>query len=148
MIAIKTTLQTIPKTCTKCKYSYLYDGVRFCSALFRKGGNMQIPYEYVPSVNNYCYIKPKECPLYDTEIESMNKSDTSKATYAVLKALNKQIKKKVTHEATLQKCATCPTCKNVIDEFMEFVPGQPKIRVTSSYCHFCGQALDWSEYGK
>ena len=64
------------------------------------------------------------------------------------KAIEKQIPKKITHEATLQICATCPTCKNVLDEFMEFVPGQPKIRVTSSYCHFCGQALDWSEYGK
>lgn len=68
MIAIKTTLKKIPKTCTKCKYSYL-DEVRFCSVLFRNGEHMQIPYEYVPSVNNYCYIKPKECPLYDMQNE-------------------------------------------------------------------------------
>ena len=60
-------------------------------------------------------------------------------------ALEKQIPKKITHEATLKRCATCPTCKNVLDEFIELVPGQPKIRVTFTHCHFCGQALDWSE---
>lgn len=62
-----------------------------------------------------------------------------------IEALEKQIPKKITHEATLQRCATCPTCKNVLDEFIEFIPGQPKIRVTFTNCHFCGQALDWSE---
>ena len=60
-------------------------------------------------------------------------------------ALEKQIPQKITHEATLKRCATCPTCKNVLDEFIELVPGQPKIRVTFTHCHFCGQALDWSE---
>ena len=60
-------------------------------------------------------------------------------------ALEKQIPKKITHEATLQRCATCPTCKNVLDEFIELIPGQPKIRVTFAYCYFCGQALDWSD---
>ena len=62
-----------------------------------------------------------------------------------IEALEKQIPKKITHEATLQRCATCPTCKNVLDEFIEFIPGQPKIRVTFTHCHFCGQALDWSD---
>ena len=60
-------------------------------------------------------------------------------------ALEKQIPKKITHEATLQRCATCPTCKNVLDEFIDFIPEQPKIRVTFTHCHFCGQALDWSD---
>ena len=60
-------------------------------------------------------------------------------------ALEKQIPKKITHEATLQRCATCPTCKNVLDEFIEVIPGQPKIRVTFAHCYFCGQALDWSD---
>lgn len=63
----------------------------------------------------------------------------------IIEALEKQIPKKITHEATLQRCATCPTCKNVLDEFIEFIPGQPKIRVTFTNCHFCGQALDWSD---
>ena len=35
----------------------------------------------------------------------------------VLKALEKQLPKIVTHEATLYKCCTCPTCKNVVDKF-------------------------------
>lgn len=62
----------------------------------------------------------------------------------IIEALEKQIPKKITHEATLKRCATCPTCKNVLDEFIEFIPGQPKTRVTFTHCHFCGQALDWS----
>ena len=62
-----------------------------------------------------------------------------------IEALEKQVPKKITHEATLQRCATCPTCKNVLDEFIELIPGQPKIRVTFTHCHFCGQALDWSD---
>lgn len=70
---------------------------------------------------------------------------TIKAYSVALNALEKQIPKKIMHEATLQRCATCPTCKNVLDEFIEFIPGQPKIRVTFAYCYFCGQALDWSD---
>ena len=63
----------------------------------------------------------------------------------ILSALEKQIPKEPTHEATLYKCLTCPNCKNVIDEFMEFVPEQPKIRVKNPHCKYCGQALDWSD---
>ena len=70
---------------------------------------------------------------------------TIKAYNVAINALEKQIPKKITHEATLRRCATCPTCKNVLDEFIEFIPGQPKIRVTFARCHFCGQALDWSD---
>jgi hypothetical protein len=62
-----------------------------------------------------------------------------------IKALEKQIPKKPTHEASLYKCLTCQTCKNVIDEFTEFIPGQPKIRVKTIHCKFCGQALDWGD---
>lgn len=50
----------------------------------------------------------------------------------------------VTHEASIYACCTCPSCKNVIDEFTEFVPGQ-KIRVQHNWCRFCGQALKWEE---
>lgn len=53
--------------------------------------------------------------------------------------------KKPTHEATLFKSNTCPCCKNVVDEFTEFIPGQPKIRVKTIHCKFCGQKLDWSD---
>lgn len=79
------------------------------------------------------------------EVEWNYPLDYSVAFETAIEALEKQIPKKITHEATLQRCATCPTCKNVLDEFIEFIPGQPKIRVTFTHCHFCGQALDWSE---
>lgn len=63
-IVIQTKLKTIPKSCTKCKYSYVNNDGRFCSVKFVKNRHMKIPYEYVPEVNNYCYIKPEEdCPL-------------------------------------------------------------------------------------
>ena len=61
----------------------------------------------------------------------------------IVSALKKQIPKKATHEATIYKHCTCPTCKNVIDEFTEF-SGQ-KVRVIVNYCKFCGQALDWGD---
>ena len=79
------------------------------------------------------------------EVEWEYPLDYSIAFETALNALEKQIPKKITHEATLQRCATCPTCKNVLDEFIELIPGQPKIRVTFAYCYFCGQALDWSD---
>ena len=56
-------------------------------------------------------------------------------------ALDRQISKNPTHEATLYRCCTCPTCKNVIDEFTEFAG--KRVRVTVQHCKFCGQALDW-----
>lgn len=62
---------------------------------------------------------------------------------AIVSALEKQIPKKVTHEATLQKCCTCPHCKNVVDELTDFLG--KRVRVTVPRCKFCGQAIDWSE---
>lgn len=58
-----------------------------------------------------------------------------------IKALEKQMPKKITHEASLYRCCTCPNCKNVLDKFEQF--GESKVRVTYNYCHFCGQKLDW-----
>lgn len=75
-------------------------------------------------IENWTY-KPHEVEVAETAI----------------KALEKQIPKKITHEATLHKCCTCPNCKNVIDEFEQF--GENKVRVKYNYCHFCGQKLDW-----
>lgn len=66
-----------------------------------------------------------------------------KACKIACKAMEKQIPKKITHEATLVKCCTCPSCGNVIDKFETF--GEKKVRVEYEYCHFCGQALDWSD---
>ncbi len=61
----------------------------------------------------------------------------------VLKAIEKQMPKKVTHEASLVCCCTCPTCRNVVDEFEKF--GDSTVRLKRTHCHFCGQKLDWSE---
>lgn len=60
------------------------------------------------------------------------------------KALEKQIPKMVTHEATLYKCCTCPNCKNVVDEFKKW--GENTVRITYKYCYFCGQKLDWGDH--
>lgn len=59
-------------------------------------------------------------------------------------ALRKRTPTPVTHEATIYACHTCPSCKNVVDETTEFVPGA-KIFVHSNWCKFCGQALKWEE---
>ena len=63
--------------------------------------------------------------------------------YEAIKAVKKTIPQKVTHEATLQRCCTCPYCKGVVDEFTEFLG--KKVRVQFKYCNFCGQALDWRD---
>lgn len=61
----------------------------------------------------------------------------------VLNALEKQMPKTVTHEASLYRCCTCPTCKNVIDKFEKW--SENTIRITYKYCYFCGQKLDWGD---
>lgn len=53
-----------------------------------------------------------------------------------IKVVKKTIPQKVTHEATLYKCCTCPNCKNVVDKFTDFL-GE-KVRVRIKYCNFCG----------
>ena len=59
-------------------------------------------------------------------------------------ALVKRTPTMVTHEATLHRCCTCPSCKQVVGKIEEFVPGQ-KILVITDWCQFCGQALKWEE---
>ncbi len=59
-------------------------------------------------------------------------------------ALKKRTPTMVTHEATKYACYTCPSCKNVVDETTEFIPGQ-KIRVQQQWCKYCGQALKWED---
>jgi hypothetical protein len=61
-----------------------------------------------------------------------------------ISALEKQMPKAITHEATLYKCCTCPNCKNVVDKFEKW--GENTVRITYNYCHFCGQKLDWSDH--
>lgn len=61
-----------------------------------------------------------------------------------LDALRKRNPTMVTHEASLYACHTCPSCKNVVDDPTEFIPGQ-KINVKALWCKYCGQALKWEE---
>ena len=62
----------------------------------------------------------------------------TEALNMAVKALEKQIPKTVTHEATLAKCYTCPNCNNVVDKFDKY-----GVRITYEYCIYCGQRLDW-----
>lgn len=78
----------------------------------------------------------------DDGIAAENK--TKRAAIMAISALEKQVGKKPTHEATIYKCLTCPHCKNVIDNFEEAAPGL-KTRIMYPYCHYCGQKIDWSE---
>lgn len=59
-----------------------------------------------------------------------------------IEALEKQMPKKVTHEATLSRSCTCPTCKTVVDRFEKW--GESTVRIINNHCQICGQALDWS----
>ena len=76
-------------------------------------------------------------------VEQAMKECELKIGMTLKEAVERQIPKKITHEATLQRCATCPTCKNVLDEFIDFTG--KRVRVTVQHCKFCGQALDWSD---
>ena len=73
-------------------------------------------------------------------IEAPTESEVEKI---VVRAIEKQIPKKITHEASLFKCCTCPNCKNVLDRFEKW--GENTVRITVAYCVFCGQKLDWEE---
>lgn len=75
-------------------------------------------------------------PFYDWE-EMKDVRDIA------ISALERQIPTRVTHEATLYKCCTCPNCKNVLDRFEKW--GESTVRITVAYCVFCGQAIDWNE---
>lgn len=70
--------------------------------------------------------------------------DSVEAVRLSLEALLKRNPTMVTHEASIYACHTCPSCKNVVDEFTEFIPGQ-KINVQQQWCKYCGQALKWEE---
>ena len=55
--------------------------------------------------------------------------------------IEKSIPKQVTHEASIYSCYTCPRCKNVINERVEFCGKVVNAQV--EYCNFCGQHLKW-----
>lgn len=84
------------------------------------------------------------CPYSDIDdCESVLCADA----LALLKAQERELRcrtpRKVEHEATIKRCCTCPSCGNVLDQFERF--GVGKVRIMNKYCHFCGQALDWSD---
>ena len=70
-------------------------------------------------------------------------SDGDAVIDVVIKCVQRRTPTKVEHTATIYKCCTCPTCGNVVDEFDKW--GETYTRITTDYCRFCGQALDWSD---
>lgn len=61
----------------------------------------------------------------------------------IIALLKYRIPAKVTHTATKYTSCTCPSCGNVIDRFMDW--NGERVRIMDSYCHFCGQELDWGD---
>lgn len=65
------------------------------------------------------------------------------ACKTAIRALKHTIPAKITHEATLYKCPTCPSCKNVVGHMTDLFG--KKMLAHVPYCEFCGQHLDWSD---
>lgn len=65
------------------------------------------------------------------------------AKVLITKAIKKQIPTKVTHEASLYRCCTCPSCHNVVGRIERW--GDSDVRITEPFCKLCGQALDFSD---
>ena len=80
---------------------------------------------------------------YDESLGYQLTSDDFEWMEEAKKALKKQTPKKITHTATLKASCTCPNCGNCLDKFEKF--GESIVRVKYQHCHFCGQALDWSD---
>lgn len=74
--------------------------------------------------------------------ESAARKEVEAITLAI-SAINRITPKKPGHNATIRNACTCPHCGNVVDEFTDF--RGHRLRVTSPYCKFCGQALDWGD---
>ena len=55
----------------------------------------------------------------------------------------KQIPKKITHEANIRDLSTCPYCKNVVGKREKL--GDSWINIQEPYCKLCGQKLDWED---
>jgi len=67
--------------------------------------------------------------------------DIIAACQTAIKALKYRLPEKITHEATLAVCPTCPRCKNVVGEKVKLF-GKITIAIPN-YCHFCGQRIKW-----
>lgn len=104
--------------------------------------------------NNVCcaHFKSKECHEVAGHCEDGCKWEEAAwerlAQYEETGLSPRQIKKlipaKVTHEATIYRYGTCPTCHNVVSDFEKW--GEQTVHITVAYCKFCGQALDWEGF--
>jgi hypothetical protein len=102
-----------------------------------------------------CCIEPtsncKCCPLHvggDGDCVDKSKEgalNLIKRQQAEIERLRNQLKllkaKKPTHEASLYRSFTCPSCKNVVDESTTL--NGKKCRILVDHCKYCGQKLDW-----
>ena len=77
-----------------------------------------------------------DCPCSDDCVNYISRSEAKKQ-------IKYRIPKKVTHEATIYKCCTCPSCGNVVSSFEKW--GDGYVMITVKFCKFCGQMLDWSD---
>lgn len=73
--------------------------------------------------HNEIHSKKERFAIYITEALNM-----------AVEALEKQMPKKVKMTNDLYPMAICPCCEN------EFIP-----HTGFEYCHYCGQAIDWSD---
>lgn len=82
---------------------------------------------------------------YKEALDALDKTFVGNLEAKVLmtKAIKKQIPTKVTHEASLYRCCTCPSCHNVVGKIERW--GDSDVRITWMFCKFCGQAIDWSD---
>lgn len=98
----------------------------------------------------YCISDGTDCPENCPYIGDCNRKQLHNDAIDVLKAQERELRyrtpRKVEHTATIYKCCTCPSCGNVVDEFDKW--GETYTRITTDYCKFCGQALDWSDEEK
>ena len=94
-----------------------------------------------------CITDGPDCPNDCPYIGDCNRKQLHTDALALLKAQERELHyrtpRKVEHEATIKRCCTCPSCGNVLDQFERF--GVGRVRIMNKYCHFCGQALDWSD---
>lgn len=79
---------------------------------------------------NYCL---------ETEVRNLANESLDKLETLTLKATPT----KPTHEETSRSDDTCPNCGNVCSTLEKW--GTSVTKITSDYCKYCGQALDWSE---
>jgi hypothetical protein len=88
-------------------------------------------------------IHSAKCRIYrinydlncDISLNHQRKAENQKELMEItVDALEKQIPKKVKMTNDLYPMAICPCCES------EFIP-----HTGFEYCHYCGQALDWSD---